>query len=55
MNSKNLFLNNVPGRRPASIRIWKPLHIPITKPPEFAKFMTDLIIFDFAAIHQHLK
>jgi hypothetical protein len=28
-----LFLRKAPGSQPASVRIWNPLHIPITKPP----------------------
>src|SRR5207302_2104627 len=39
-NSQDAFLSSVPGSRRASCRIWKPLQIPSTSPPRFAKLVT---------------
>ena len=35
---------STPGSRPASQRIWKPLHIPSTRPPSLAKRATLFMI-----------
>ena len=33
-----------PGRRPASMRIWNPLQMPITRPPPAAKSAMDCMM-----------
>ena len=37
---KLLLRFNAPGKSPASVRIWKPLQMPSTFPPSFAKVVT---------------
>ena len=37
------FWSSAPGSSPASVRIWKPLQMPMTGPPFFAKAATSSI------------
>ena len=55
MNFKFLFLNNVPFKRPVSVKIWNPLQIPKIKQPEFAALITSSIINYFPAIAPDLR
>ena len=55
INFNFLFLNKAPGSKPVSVKIWKPLQIPITKPPLSACLITSFIMFDFEAMLPHLK
>ena len=48
-------VTGAPVTRPVSIKIWKPLQIPITRPPLLANSITEFIMFDFAAILPHRK
>ena len=43
-NLRPVFRMRPPGRRPASIRIWKPLQMPITSPPSAAKSVMDCMM-----------
>jgi hypothetical protein len=39
-NFSDRFFCSAPGRRPASVRTWKPLQMPTTGPPPSAKAVT---------------
>ena len=54
-NDKSLFLRSIPGKSCVSHKIWNPLHIPITGPPEFANSFTLLTIGEKLAIAPVLK
>ena len=46
---------SAPGRRPASHRIWKPLHDPSTRPPSATKSLSAAMTGDRAATAPALR